>query len=171
MRDSLEDLSHENLDLAVRVGDLVDSSLVARKLAESHSVVCASPAYLAKNGTPIHPTDLKGHSCLSFRTHVNTHKWRFKTAEGLLEVPVTGRLKVNGLSFLRAAALNNLGVIMLPVWMLQNELKQQQLVPILEEYSLPSVPISVIFSHNRQLVPKVRVFVDFLVERMQHEFA
>jgi len=170
MSAGLQDLIHENLDVAIRIGHLEDSSLAARKLAESQSVICASPAYLAQYGTPTHPSELAQHSCLSFRTRAGKKYWRFDTDQGPIDVPISGRLNVNGLAFLRNAALSDLGIIMIPTWMIGKELQQQQLRPILSNFTTlpPSTPISAIFSHNRQLAPKVRAFIDFLIERIQN---
>lgn len=169
MSAGLQNFIDANLDVAIRIGHLEDSSLIARKLTQSHSVVCASPVYLAKNGVPSHPSDLISHSCLSFRTQLGKNYWRFSEEPGAIDVPSNGRLKVNGLLFLRNAALNDLGIIMIPTWMIGEELEQQRLLPIFEDFPVlpPSTPINAIFAHNRQLAPKVRAFVDFLTEQMQ----
>ena len=169
MSAELLDLVHGGIDVAIRVGHLEDSSLVARKLVMSHSLVCASPAYLSRHGTPMHPSDLSSHSCLSFRTQPGKNQWSFELPEGVIDVPISGRLNVNGLVFLRNAACNGLGIIMIPTWMMNDELNSGQLVSILEDFPVmpPSTPIHAVFTHNRQLTPKVRAFVDFLVERME----
>lgn len=168
MSAGLLDLVHEGIDVAIRVGHLDDSSLFARKLAMSHSVVCASPDYLARSGTPTHPRDLASHSCLSFRTKPGKNQWSFDSQEGAIDVPISGRLNVNGLIFLRNAARDGLGIIMIPTWMMHDELKQGLLVPILDEFPVipPGTPIHAVFAHNRHLAPKVRAFVDFLAQRM-----
>ncbi len=169
MSAGFQDLINTNLDLAIRIGHLEDSSLAARKLANSQSVVCASPTYLAKHGIPACPNDLMQHSCLSFRTNPGKNYWRFETTKGFIEVPITGRLNANGLLFLRKAALSHLGIIMIPTWMVRDELKQQSLISILDSFSVTpsSTPINAIFSNKRQLAPKVRAFVDFIAERIQ----
>lgn len=169
MSAGLLDLVHEGIDVAIRVGHLDDSSLVARKLAVSHSVVCASPAYLERYGTPTHPSELTSHSCLSFRTRPGRNIWSFESEDGPIDVPISGRLSVNGLVFLRNAAVDDLGIIMIPTWMMHDELKDRRLVPVLEEFPAipPSTPINAVFAHNRHLAPKVRAFVDFLAERME----
>lgn len=168
MSAGLLDLVHEGIDVAIRVGHLEDSSLFARKLAMSHSIVCASPDYLAKNGTPTHPRDLASHSCLSFRTRPGKNQWSFDSPDGVIDVTISGRLNVNGLVFLRNAARDGVGIIMIPTWMTKDELKSGALVPLLEEFPAvpPSTPIHAVFAHNRHLAPKVRAFVDFLANRM-----
>ncbi len=163
------DLVHGGIDIAIRVGHLEDSSFVARKIAMSRSIVCASPAYLARQGTPLHPSELSSHSCLSFRTKPGKNQWTFESPEGVIGIPISGRLNVNGLVFLRSAAVDGLGIIMIPTWMMHVELKQGHLVPVLEDFPVtpPSTPINAVFAHNRHLAPKVRAFVDFLAARME----
>lgn len=162
------DLIDENLDLALRIGHLESSSLTARKLGESNSVICASPAYLLKNGKPTHPNHLETHSCLSFNTNIGINRWHFETADKPIEISIKGCLNVNSLSFLRKAALEDLGIIMIPVWMIRNDLIENSLTPILQEFSIlqPSTPINAIFTNKRQLAPKTRAFLDFLTERL-----
>jgi len=169
MSAGMMDLVDSGIDVAIRIGHLDDSSLVARKIAVSHSLLCASPAYLEKHGTPTHPAELEAHSCLSFRTEPGKNSWGFKLPQGSLDVPITGRLNVNSLVFLRNAALAGLGIIMIPTWMIRDELKHGQLVPLLEDFPLmpPSTPIHAVFAHNRHLAPKVRAIVDFLAERLE----
>ena len=172
MSAELKDPIGSNLDLAIRIGHLEDSSLAARKLTESQSIVCASPRYLSKHGTPSIPNDLTSHSCLSFRTQSKENYWCFNTfnsTEESLEVLINGCLNVNSIAFLRNAALNDLGIIMVPSWVVHDELKDKRLIPVLENYSVipPSIPINAIFANNRQLAPKVRAFIDFLVKRIK----
>lgn len=159
-----EDLVDENLDLAIRMGHLEDSSLIARKLLESKSVVCASPAYLSKHPKLNHPNDLKSHNCLSFRTRMGANHWRFDTRKKPVDILIKGNLNINNLAFLRKAALNDLGVVMIPTWMIQDDLKQGRLIPILQDCSVipSSTPINAVFTHKRQLAPKTRAFIDFL---------
>ncbi len=162
------DLVESGIDLAIRVGHLDDSSLIARKIATNSSLVCASPAYLEEYGIPLHPNELAGHNCLSFRSRPDKNHWSFQTSDGSLDVPILGRLNVNSLMFLREAAVASVGIVMIPRWMVDNQLNDGQLTPILEKFSLepPSTPVHAVFSHNRHLAPKVRAFVDFLAERM-----
>lgn len=164
----LEDLVNSGIDLAIRIGHLNDSSLVARKLAMSHSVVCASPEYIKQNGLPSHPQQLEKHSCLSFQVKPGANHWRFKLSQGVVDIPVSGRVKVDSVAILREAALAGLGIILVPSWIVAKELKQGKLLPLLEDFPLEpnGTPINAVFSHNRHLAPKVRSFVDFLVEQM-----
>ena len=169
MSPGMMDLVDSGIDLAIRIGHLDDSSLIARRIAMSRSLLCASPAYLKRHGTPSHPGELEAHSCLSFRTRLGKIHWGFKLPQALIEVPVSGRLNANSLVFLRNAALSGLGIIMIPTWMIRDELKHGHLVPLLESFPLepPGTPVHAVFAHNRHLAPKVRAFVDFLAEQTE----
>ena len=162
------DLIDSGIDLALRVGHLEDSSLIARKIAESSSLICASPAYLAAHGTPTHPRDLESHCCLSFRVKPGKNHWRFDLGQDTIEVPISGRLNTNSLTFLRMIAVAGGGIIMIPTWMIRSDLKNGHLISLLEDFPMvpPSTPISAVFAHSRHLAPKVRAFVDFLAEKM-----
>ena len=162
------DLVDSGIDLAIRIGHLDDSSLIARKIAVNSSVVCASQAYLEEHGIPTHPSELTSHNCLSFRTKPGKNHWSFRTNDGSLDVPISGRLNVNSLMFLRDAAVAGLGIVMIPEWMIGNELNDGRLIAVLEKFTLepPSTPVHAVFAHNRQLAPKVRAFVDFLADHM-----
>lgn len=169
MNANMIDLIDGGIDVALRMGHLSDSSLVARQIAVSKSLVCASPSYLEKHGTPSHPSELEAHSCLSFKVKPGKKYWCFKVAESLLEVPVSGRINVNSIAFLRDIALEGQGIIMVPSWVIRDELSKGKLIPLLEDYPLEpiSMPIQAVFAHNRHLAPKVRAFVEFLAERMR----
>ncbi len=168
MGTSTMDLVDSGIDLAIRVGYLDDSSLIARKIAVNSSLVCASPAYLEEYGKPSHPDELARHNCLSFRTKPGKNYWSFKTNDSSLDVSISGCLNVNSLMFLREAAVAGLGIVMIPRWMVGDELNDGKLTPVLENFALepPSTPVHAVFAHNRHLAPKVRAFVDFLAERM-----
>jgi len=163
------DLIDSGIDLAIRIGHLEDSSLIARKIGMTRSSVFASPTYLAQHGTPTHPSELAEHCCLSFRTKPGKNYWSFKLEEGSLDVPISGILNTNSLVFLRTAAAAARGIIMMPIWMVRDELKHGHLVPLLEDFPLipPRTPINAVFAHNQHLAPKVRAFIDFLAERME----
>lgn len=169
MTTEVVDLVHSGIDLAIRVGHLSDSSLIARKISSSRSVLCASPEYLSSRGCPAHPRELSEHECVSFWVQSGRTHWKFQGTEGELNIPISGRVNANSLIFLRAAAVDGLGIAMIPTWMIQDELKKGHLVAILEDYPLdpPSTPINAVFAHNRHLAPKVRAFIDFLAERLE----
>jgi len=160
----LVDLIDGRLDLAVRMGHLDDTSLVARKLADSRSHLYAAPAYLARAGEPRHPRQLTDHACLSFRVGGGQVVWRFLDKGESLAVPVAGPLTVGSLVILRRLAVAEQGIIMLPGWSVREDVEAGRLVPILTEFILdpPTTPISAVFTHRRNLAPKVRAFVAHL---------
>lgn len=163
------DLVHSGVDLAIRIGHLTDSSLIARKIFASRSVLCASPEYLAVHGRPALPHELTEHQCVSFSIQSGSTYWKFQEIEGEISVPTSGRVNANSLIFLRGVAVAGLGIAMIPTWMIQNELKNGKLIALLEDYPLapPNTPINAVFAHNRHLAPKVRAFIDFLTEQLE----
>lgn len=161
---NLVDLVAGAIDLAIRIGHLDDSSLVARKLMTSPSVVCASPAYFDRHPEPLTPLDLRSHNCLSFRTTANQVLWSLSADNTFTEVPVSGNFRANSLGMLRDAAVNGIGIIFIPQWFVQHEINKGLLKCI--DFQSHNTPVYAVFANNRQLAPKVRVFVDFLVERL-----
>jgi len=162
------DLIEGGIDVAIRMGHLADSSLIARKIATSRSVICAAPDYLKKHGTPKHPSELERHNCLSYRISPGKNIWRFEAPEGGIDVGISGRVNVNSVVFLRNLALAGSGIVMSPTWMVGDALKKGELVQLLKKFPLvpASTPIHAVFAHNRHLAPKVRAFVQFMVERL-----
>jgi DNA-binding transcriptional LysR family regulator len=161
---TLEDLVGRGIDVAIRVGHLEDSSLMARRLTTSRSLLVASPAYLEQNGMPKHPEDLRDRSCLSFRVGADQSLWRFKSQAELLDVPVSGRIQAGNLTFLKEATKSGFGIAMLPTWAVRNELDAGTLVPVLPGFPLdpPATPISAVYPSGRNLASKVRVFIEYL---------
>lgn len=172
MNTKVVDLIDSAIDIAIRKGELNDSSLFARKIAVSHSVVCASPSYLEQHGTPTEPDDLTKHNCLSFRVQSKKKLWKFKVNEQIKEVSINGRINANNLILLRNSAVAGLGIINIPTWMVKDDIQHGRLVPLLENFPMspPNVPIHAVFAHNRHLAPKVRVFIDFLIEQSAMSF-
>lgn len=168
MNSKLIDLIDSGVDIAIRIGELDDSSLFVRKIGNYQSLICASPGYLKQHGTPAHPDELLTHSCLSFNIQPKKIYWGFELEGEKKNIEITGKIKANNLIFLKKAALSDLGIINLPLWMVQDEIKQKRLVPLLEDFTMSdsNTPIHAVFAHNRHLAPKVRAFIDFLVERL-----
>ena len=167
MTDYMVDLVAGGFDVGIRVGQLSDSTLKARKIGESRRVVCASPAYLERSGRPRHPGDLENHNCITFRDHPGQNVWKFRGKDGLSEVRVSGNFFARSADALSAAALAGLGVVLLPDWNLAMELRERRLRILLSKYdAVPrESPIWAVHSHQRHVPPKIRVFIDFLVER------
>jgi DNA-binding transcriptional LysR family regulator len=168
--DRVVDLMEEGFEAAVRIGPLpTDSPLVARPLAPYRSMICASPAYLARRGTPAAPEDLSRHDCLSFSPAALT-RWRLQDGAGnSSQIPVSGRLKVNHGQALRVAALNGMGIVLQPAVLLQADVEAGRLVQLFPSHGLPSRPMSVVFPPDRHRSSKLRSFVDFMAERFPAE--
>lgn len=170
LSDRTVDLIEEGFDLAIRIGQLRDSSLIARRLAPMHRVVCAAPAYLEARGRPQHPRELKDHECLIYSYLSSGREWHFHGPEGELRVPVQGRLEVNNGDALLAAARQGFGVVMLPTFLAAGDLKAGRLEPVLQDWcEREAGGIHAVFPASRNLSPKVRVFVDFLARRFSGE--
>lgn len=162
--DRVVDLMEEGFEAAIRIGQLPDSALVARPLAPYRLMICASPDYLARRGTPHTPDDLARHECLSF-SPAAWAQWQQQNQEVESRVPVSGRLKVNHGQALRIAALNGIGIVLQPAILLEADVRAGRLVRLFPSHQLPSRPMSVVFLPDRYRSPKLRSFVDFLVER------
>lgn len=167
LTDRTPDLVDEGLDLAIRIGSLEDSSLFARKLAEVRMVVCASPGYLEQNGTPDTPQDLLEHNCLLQTTRLG-ETWSFRTNEGNVRPDVQGNLRTNAGDALRMAALKGCGLVNLPMYIVDKDIKHGRLIPVLEEFEASRRPIHAVYLHRMHLSAKVRTFVDFMYERFQN---
>jgi DNA-binding transcriptional LysR family regulator len=164
LSDRVMDLMEEGFEAAIRVGQLPDSALVARPLSPYRLMICASPEYLARRGTPSAPKDLARHECLSF-SPTALAPWRLKNHDGESRIAVSGRLMVNNGEALRVAALNGMGIVLQPAILLEADVKAGRLVQLFPSYELPSRPMSVVFLPDRYRSSKLRSFVDFMVEQ------
>jgi DNA-binding transcriptional LysR family regulator len=165
LSDRVADLVEEGFDLAIRIGRLADSSLIARRIAPCLVVACAAPAYLKKHGAPRVPADLAAHNCLGYSYAALRNEWRFTGPEGTQSVRVAGRLNANNGDILRLAALGGEGIILQPSFIVADDLAAGRLVPILPGYAPDELAIHAVYPHSRHLSVKVRSFVDFLVAR------
>ncbi|WP_198244299.1 LysR family transcriptional regulator [methane-oxidizing endosymbiont of Gigantopelta aegis] len=156
------DLIEEGFDIGIWLGELSDTSLVARKLARSQLVVCASPDYLAQKGVPEQPEDLEEHSCLVNWAMAPRNKWLFKGVLGKLEIKVSGRMQANMADPIRIGAINGLGIVMLPRYIVGRDIEKGKLQPILEDYAIDPMPIHAVYPHRKYLSTKVRIFIEYL---------
>jgi len=157
-------LVEEGFDLAVRIADLQDSSLAARKLAPNRRVVCASPGYVARHGAPRRPQDLLAHNCLTTRDFAST--WDYRGPDGKPgTVRVTGRYSCDNWEVLREWALAGLGIALKSTWDVRRHLEDGSLVSLLPGYSFDTdVAIYAVYPHRRHLPAKTRAFIEFLAE-------
>lgn len=156
------DLTEDGYDLAIRVGKLNDSSMMAKKLGKRSNYVCASKQYLDKYGIPHSISELSKHSCLLGTPDY----WYFDELGKEKSVRVSGRLRYNNGYSLTDAALKGLGIVQLPDYYVEQYLKSGELVSILEHYRAPDEGIWAIYPQNRHLSPRIRLLVDYLAEQL-----
>lgn len=165
--DRYVDLLEEGVDVAIRVGSsLEDSSLIARKLGSGRRVLCASPKYLRAHGTPKRPSDLTKHACLRYSLSATPSRWSFSGAKGTVAVEVTGPLQLNNSVALAVAAVAGAGVLLTPDFAVAEELEDGRLVRVLPRYEPEGYSMFAVSPPTRFVTPKVRAFIDFLVERL-----
>lgn len=156
------DLVGEGFDLAIRGALAVEPTLVTRAIGRSPLVVCASPGYLARHGTPAAPPDLADHACLHFSELRWGRVWHFPHGESTLRVPLLPRLECNDGPTLLAAAVAGAGIALEPAFVVGPALRAGTLVPILQDWPLPAIPLHAVYPAGRQIARKVRGFVDAL---------
>jgi DNA-binding transcriptional LysR family regulator len=165
LSDRIVDLVEEGYEAVIRIAPLSDSSLVARRLRPYRLVVCAAPAYLAERGVPARPADLASHECLGFVHWAPRDLWPFIDAAGRAHsVRVRGRVSVDSGQALRTAALEGLGLILQPEGLLRDDIAAGRLVRVLPGYDPPSRPMHILFAPDRRPTPKLRSFIDAVVE-------
>lgn len=166
LNDRQVDLVEEGYDLAIRIGALADSSLVARRLAPSHRILCAAPSYLTARRRPAAPEDLAGAECLVYSYQAAGQEWRLSGPAGEKRVRIAGRLKVNNGDALLAAALDGQGIAFLPSFIVGAALRAGRLERLLPDWrDAEQTDVHGIYAAGRQAPPKVRAFIDFLAGR------
>jgi DNA-binding transcriptional LysR family regulator len=166
------DLIEEGFDVAVRVEELPDSSLIARQLAPCRMVVCGSPSYFEKHGKPRTPADLTAHNCLTVAgTGLSYYRaWHLTAADGTaLNISPMGNLRTNSGAVQIVAAIAGHGLACLPTYLVGDALQSGRLVTVLDDYMGPPYTLRALYPHNRYLSAKVRAFVDFLAARFGQE--
>lgn len=162
LTDSFVDIIRDGFDLAVRIGELPDSSLVAKKLSPDNRVICASPAYLEKMGVPTSLSDLEHHNCLSAGAQ---DFWRLEGPDGSHQLRVKGNIRSNSAELIREALLTGLGLGLRPTWDIGAEVKSGALKVVLPEYrGSHSMAIHAVYPCREFMPTKVNVFIDFLAE-------
>lgn len=160
------DLATERVDVAVRTGPLVDSRLVARKFMSASRIICASPNYLTRNGTPVLPTDLEHHQCLLISGLSGLNHWPFLTSSGHLDLRIDPTSMSDNADIVRDMACAGLGIARLIRYTVEPELAGGILQEVLADmHRVQSIPVSAVILPERQKVPRVRAFIDFMVEK------
>jgi DNA-binding transcriptional LysR family regulator len=166
LNDRRIDLIAEGVDLAVRIGRLADSTLIARRLFEARTVVCASPAYLERRGTPETPEELAEHDCLVYSNLPDPTRWVCTDRDGVrhaIDVPVT--MAASSGDFLCASAREGLGLVLQPTFIAGELISRGELQPVLTDYQWPVTPAYAVYPPTRHLSYRVREFIEFLAER------
>jgi DNA-binding transcriptional LysR family regulator len=165
LTDRMVDLVEEGMDLAIRIGSLSDSRLIARRLCTNHRILVASPAYLARRGTPSRPEDLAEHDCVLFSGFSRPREWKLIGPEGPASVSLSGRVASGNVQLLTEAAKQGLGVTMGATMSVGPALLSGELVRVLSDYEFELTAIFAVYPSARQLSTKVRALVDFLAEQ------
>ncbi len=162
------DMIEEGFDLLIRIGQLEDSSLIAKRLGEARSCLYASPAYLDARSAPNDPDGLEEHDCLTMGDIQLATEWRLVGPKGSRTIAIRPRATINDFPTLRQIVLDGGGIAALPSYLCTELERQGRLVRILSDLSLPPVEFHALYPSHRGATPKVRVFLDFLVEKVSH---
>lgn len=163
------DLIDERIDVAIRVGSLSDSSLVMRRLAQMDGWMVASPAYLARHGTPTHPRELAHHSSLIYRHDQEPITLPFSSDQEHLSVTLTGRCIANSIALVRQLTIGGQGIGFLPPMLAHDDLAAGRLVRLMPNWSTTSLSIYAVYPSRKHLAQKVRIFVDILIAQITSE--
>lgn len=163
LSDRKVDLIEDGLDLAIRIGAMPQSDLIARKIGGVRSIVCATPAYLARHGTPQTPEDLVKHSCLGYTLTGTGADWRLEGLDGSVLVPISGPIRADNGDIIRLAALSDAGIVFQPHFIVDDDIEAGRLVRVLPEWQSAELGVYAVYPSRKHLSAKVRTFVDFLV--------
>jgi DNA-binding transcriptional LysR family regulator len=165
LTDEIVDLVEGQYDAAIRIGNLADSSLVARRLEPYRMLICAAPSYLSRAGVPQTPADLQRHACLDYAYWDKGGGWVLgRSGAERTQVPVC-RLRSNNGQALRTAALSGAGIVMQPAVLLADDVAAGRLVPILSKYLRPPRPMHLVYLRDRHQTPKMTALIEFLLQR------
>jgi DNA-binding transcriptional LysR family regulator len=167
MDDRRVNIVEEGFDLAIRAVDsLEDSSLVSRRLMTTPHVICAAPSYLDRFGAPKEPADLRNHTCVQFTLSGHCDEWAFRRGDRSVRVPITGRYKVTSSLAVRDALCAGFGLSLIPRIYVSAEIESGRLQTVLDDWSAVELSVYAVYPSRRHVLPKVRAFVDFLVEEL-----
>jgi DNA-binding transcriptional LysR family regulator len=166
LNDRRVDLIEDNFDVALRIGRLADSSLIARRLFDVRAVVCGSPHYLNVHGVPKTPADLADHQCLVYSNLIDPDKWVYEDSDGNKSVvKVNSTLSASSGDFLCNAAGHGIGLVIQPTFIASAAIRSGNLTPVLTDYTWPISPAYAMYPPTRHLSYRVRAFIDFLAEK------
>lgn len=160
--DRVTNLIEEGVDVAIRIGPLSDSSMIAKQVGEIRHMICASPDYIKNNSLITHPRELTKHNCLRFTGLGSSSTWRFMESGKPVSILVNGVFSCNQIEVLRDACVDGLGVAMFLSYQVEPLIQQGKLVNVLSDFEPPSMPVNVIYSHAKLLSSRVRIFVEWM---------
>lgn len=169
--DRVVNIVEEGIDVAVRIAHLADSTLIARPVGSVRRVLVAGPAYLAQRGKPEVPQDLKDHDIIAFTGLLPGREWRFVDGTGSASVTLAPRLEVNDAAASIAGAERGDGITIALSYMVSDALREGRLIPILDRFAPPAVPVQLVYPRGRSVAAKVRAFLDFAAPRLKATLA
>lgn len=165
--DRVVNLVEEGIDIAVRIGPLPDSSLIAKRIGAVHRILIASPEYLAARGTPATPADLRQHSVIAFTGLIPNREWRYSNGRKQASVSLQPSFEINdALAAIQAAEMGH-GITIALSYMVIDKIREGKLVPVLDAFTLPPQPVHLVHHHARLVAPKIRAFIDFAAPRLR----
>jgi DNA-binding transcriptional LysR family regulator len=165
--DRITNLIEEGIDVGLRVGQLPDSSLIARQVGEVRRILVASPAYLSKHGTPKDPTDLKRHSMIAFTGLLPSREWVFGEAKTARRIALKPRFEINDAAAAIAAAEGGGGITIALSYMVARQIGERRLQQVLGSFAPSAVPVQLVYPESRLVAPKVRAFVDYAAPKLR----
>jgi DNA-binding transcriptional LysR family regulator len=170
LTDRTVDLLSESVDLAIRAGDLEDSSLIAKKIGSVYFAPFASPKYLKAKGTPVHPRDLRNHECVHF-TPLGIEAWQLTGPKGSLEIPVPSRITVNDLDVVKTLATHGKGIALMPTYYCLPEVRAGKLERLLPDWHSDLAPVHFVYPAQRFVTPNLSAFIALATDSMKEMFA
>jgi DNA-binding transcriptional LysR family regulator len=167
LTDRFVNLLEERIDLAIRIGELSNSSLIGTRIGLLREVVCASPAYLKKHGVPKKPEDLQSHDCVTYEGYATGNQWAFQSKGTAQTLQVPSRLVVNSVEAAMVAAVDGAGIARVASYQIDNAQIPCKLVTLLEAFEPLPVPVSLIYVSQGQIPLKLRAFLDFAIPRLR----
>lgn len=165
------DIVEEGYDLAIRIGELKDSSLFSRKIMKSRVCACASVSYVEEFGDLTDPSDLETHTCITYKDRSQRFEWRLRQATQEFVVSVTDRVQVNSYDAAYRMVRDGLGIALLPDYLIEEDISTGRLLHLLELYRYRDDDVHAIFPHKHYMSPKVRMFIDYLADNMKKKSA
>jgi DNA-binding transcriptional LysR family regulator len=165
--DRFGDMIEDRLDLAMRIGEVMDASVVVRRLGTAWFVVAAAPGYIERKGKPSMPAELASHTCIVHDIGPGSNVWTFVTSDRSEQFHVSGGFLANDVSAVHLAARSGYGIALLPLFEVLEDLNSGMLVRILSEFPAPSVPLSLVYPSRRHLAPRTRVVFEFILEQIR----